>query len=569
MNCLIIGGYGTFGQNIAKLLAGEAGLICIIAGRNIAKAQMTCTELSSGGGGAIFEPLRLDRTQPLAPQIENTPNIIIDATGPFQAFRGAAAKIVIEYALDHKCHYLDLSDDTEFIRIIETFNIAAIEAGIIALSGLSSYPALTAAVLDMLKKQVPKPIKLSTSIAPSPQARLGQNVLAAILSAAGRKLIYARKGGEVMQTYGLLGAARRVIAPPLEKPLKALIFAQVDSPEAVLLDAPSLIEIKNYAGPQPVWMMRLLIFFSYLARFKLFPPLRIFTKIFHRLHTILTFGEHRSGYFVHIENETQQADFHLTADGDDGPLIPSMPAAIIVKNLLSGQPMSAGARSGAGAVTFQDYDRIFSQLNIEHGSYISRINEAASLPVYKQFLKNAFNDLPAEIQSLHDIDTEKIFEGRADIIRGKNPLGAIICFMFGFPKAGRNIKAQIRRVPLGDNLELWERRFNGRKMRSTQAAGRGKHTHMIIEKFGPLAVQFAYYKRGDKYYVDTQGWKLFGLPMPKFLCPGGQVYEQGKNGKFHFHVELCVPFIGMVVKYIGWFDPKPRIKTECDQKNLS
>jgi len=50
--------------------------------------------------------------------------------------------------------------------------------------------------------------------------------------------------------------------------------------------------------------------------------------MFHALHHRLTFGAHRSGYFVSLSNQTQRAEFHLTADGDDGPLIPAMPAAI-------------------------------------------------------------------------------------------------------------------------------------------------------------------------------------------------------------------------------------------------
>jgi len=189
---------------------------------------------------------------------------------------------------------------------------------------------------------------------------------------------------------------------------------------------------------------------------------------------------------------------------------------------------------------------------------VRALKPGTSAPVYRQFLGDAFDDLPTEIRSLHDIDREKIYHGKADIIRGKNPLGHIISWAFGFPKAGKDINVSIRRVPMGNNLELWERNFKGRKMRSTQAAGSGRKSHMIKETFGPLAVYFTYYKDGDKYSIETRAWRLFGLVMPRFLCPGGDVYEQSKDDKFHFHVELCVPFIGMLVTYIGWFNPEPR-----------
>ena len=279
--------------------------------------------------------------------------------------------------------------------------------------------------------------------------------------------------------------------------------------------------------------------------------------MFHALHHRLTFGAHRSGYFVRLSNQTLQAEFHLTAEGDDGPLIPAMPAAIIIKNWSQSAPDNHGARAAdKNDISFDDYAEIFARFNIRYGQDVRALKPDTSAPVYRQFLGAAFTQLPLAIQKLHDIDREKIYHGKADIIRGKNPLGHIISWAFRFPKAGKNIDVSIRRVPIGNNLELWERNFNGRKMRSTQAAGRGRKSHMITEIFGPLAVHFTYHKVGDKYHVDTQSWRLFGLPMPKFLCPGGEVYEQSKDGRFHFHVELCVPFIGMLVTYIGWFNPE-------------
>ena len=58
--------------------------------------------------------------------------------------------------------------------------------------------------------------------------------------------------------------------------------------------------------------------------------------------------------------------------------------------------------------------------------------------------------------------------------------------------------------------------------------------------------------------VDTKGWRLFGLPLPSWLGPNGDVYEFAKDGKFHFHVDLRLTVIGRIVKYVGWFDPQPK-----------
>ena len=83
MNILIIGGYGTFGYGIADLLSDEADLTITLAGRNLEKAQAACSSLS---GTATFTALKLDRNGDLPAQIETPPNVIIDASGPFQNY---------------------------------------------------------------------------------------------------------------------------------------------------------------------------------------------------------------------------------------------------------------------------------------------------------------------------------------------------------------------------------------------------------------------------------------------------------------------------------------------------
>jgi NAD(P)-dependent dehydrogenase (short-subunit alcohol dehydrogenase family) len=49
LKILILGGYGTFGGRLAQLLADEARLTVVIAGRSRAKAEAFCAGLSSGG----------------------------------------------------------------------------------------------------------------------------------------------------------------------------------------------------------------------------------------------------------------------------------------------------------------------------------------------------------------------------------------------------------------------------------------------------------------------------------------------------------------------------------------
>ena len=95
------------------MLKDEAGLTLIIAGRNLDKAEALCRDLS--GHKTIYIPLKLDRMGDLAAQIgASTSDIIVDASGPFQAY-GEAPYRVITYAISIGAHYMDLADGTDFV----------------------------------------------------------------------------------------------------------------------------------------------------------------------------------------------------------------------------------------------------------------------------------------------------------------------------------------------------------------------------------------------------------------------------------------------------------------------
>ena len=61
MKVLILGGYGTFGARLARLLARDGRLTLVIAGRSRVKAQALCDRLD---GAAHREPLVFDRNRP-------------------------------------------------------------------------------------------------------------------------------------------------------------------------------------------------------------------------------------------------------------------------------------------------------------------------------------------------------------------------------------------------------------------------------------------------------------------------------------------------------------------------
>src|SRR5262245_34621223 len=181
MRVLILGGYGPFGGRLAQLLADEPRLTLLIAGRARDKAQAFCTQLRAT---AQLEPLAFDRDGNVERALAAAkPDVVVDASGPFQNYTGDPYRLV-RACLALGIDYLDLADGSDFVEGIAQFDADARARGVAILSGVSSFPVLTAAVVRRLSRGMsPELARLDSvtgGIAPSPYAGVGLNVIRAI-----------------------------------------------------------------------------------------------------------------------------------------------------------------------------------------------------------------------------------------------------------------------------------------------------------------------------------------------------------------------------------------------------
>ena len=551
MRVLIIGGYGSFGARLAGLLKDEAGLTLVIAGRNFVKAETLCAKLNGQAGSYV--PLKLDRMGDIAAQIgEDTPDIIVDASGPFQTYGHAyrdAPYHVVKYAISVGAQYLDLADGTDFVAGISALDNKAKAANVATISGLSTYPALTSAVLIHLQNELKSVLTLRAGIFPSPRSDMGRSVIDAVTSYAGKPI----SGGR----HGLTQGFKARICPPGELPLDRLLFADVDVPDGKLLPDlfPGLTDVRNAAGTKPQILHFGLMGLAHLVKWRLLSNLSFLSPLIHACQKHLNFGADRSGLVIavtgeHHDGRAARISWHLTAEGDDGPHIPALPAAIVIRKALLGTYPAPGARPAIGVVTLEDYRAEFSKLRIKEGFYDADIDAS----IYEQILGPAYDLLPASIQALHRPGSAATYRGQAGIVRGKNPFAKLLCLVFRFPKTGQDIPLDVSFI-LESGTEHWVRKFNGRKMHSSQERGTGRYEHLMKERFGPFTIGIALVVKDSQLHNITQCWSVFGIPLPRFLCPGGEVYEHETDERFNFHVDIKAPLIGRIVKYRGWLEP--------------
>ncbi len=550
MKILILGGYGVFGGRLARLLADLNGLELLVCGRNLSAAEAFC---ASYVGGPHVRPLRIERASIATALDRERPDLVVDASGPFQDY-GDNGYSVIEACIAARIDYLDFADAADFVFGVSRFDAAAKAAGIFVLSGVSSFPVLTAAVLREMAKTM-EVGSVEGGIAPSPYAGIGLNVMRAVVGYAGSP-VKLQRDGRAGQGIGLAESRRFTVAVPGRLPLRNLHFSLVDVPDLQVLppEHPTLTDIWMGAGPVPEVLHRVLnLLAKARARFHL-PSLEPLSPLFYRVLNLMKFGEHRGGMYVRARGQHAgtpvELSWHLLAEGDDGPYIPSMAIEAVIRKLVGGEHPADGARPATHALELADYEALFAGRSIHTG--FRREQPDASL--YPQLLGSAFGVLPPQVQALHRGSEARRWSGRADIRRGTGLMARAIAALIGFPKAGTDVPVSVAFTP-EQGGERWTRDFGGRRFSSWQRRGRGRSEYLLVERFGVMDVALALVVEGERLHLVPRRWFLLGVPMPGFLLPRGTTFETETEGKFVFEVEIAAPLIGLIVGYRGQLLP--------------
>ena len=556
MKIIIVGGYGIFGGRLSRLLATDSRLALFIAGRSYKKAEVCCGSLPPG---AIREPLVFDRDKDISQQVlQVRPDLIIDASGPFQNY-GSDPYRLVDACINNGIHYMDFADGSDFVKGIQQFDQQAKQRNVFVLSGVSSFPVLTAAVVRRLSLDLKKIISIHGGIAPSPYAGVGLNVVRAISAYAGKPVKLVRDGQRT-SGYALTEGMRYTISPPGRLPLNCTYFSLVDVPDLQVLPElwPDIENVWMGAGPVPEILHRMLNSLSWLVRLRILPSLSPFASLFFHVINILRWGEHRGGMFIEVKGLTQDGtnvsrSWHLLAEGDDGPFIPCMALEAIIMRALSGKIPTAGARPASSDLELDDYEKLFESKTIFTGQRENG-TVGASPTIFRSILGSAFDKLPMPVQEMHDAKAELRLSGVAKVRRGKGWLAGFVAALFQFPFEGEAIAVDVL-IKKSANDETWIRTFAGRSFSSIITRGHGRDEHLLVERFGPFEFAIALVVEQDLLRFIVRSWKFCGIRLPRTLAPGGDSYEFSQDGQFGFDIAIGHPLIGLIVKYSGTLMP--------------
>ena len=545
---LVFGGAGVFGARLTSAILNTTPWHVLVAGRDEARLAATVATLPAGRATAVTLDARQATVEALrAAQVF----AVVDAAGPFQGAEPVLARVAIAAGIP----IIDLADARDFVAGYGALDAAAKAAGVTALTGASSTPALSNAVLDTLTAGWSRVDRVEIAISPGNRAPRGLSVVRAILSYAGRPVrVHVAGEWESHPGWGLTvrrrfpGLGWRFLSLA-ETPDLDIVPARLAVRHTALFRAGLELPVLHLG----LWLAALPVRWGLLR--SLVPLARPFRAVAALLER---FGSDRGGMMVEARGTDASgrsvcAVWSLVAEAGDGPSIPVLPALAALRLLAEGA-LPAGAGACVGVLPLAAIEAEFSRYRIT----TERREEHAGPALYERVLGEAFARLPGPVRRLHQPGWGLLARGMARVEGPEGPLAWLAARVFGLPPAVESVPVTVEIAPEPgeeDGRERWTRRFGTRRFFSVLS--RSPTQGHVFERFGPFRFELALLA-GEAGVVGMppRRWFLGSVPLPRVLGPVSVAREYvDEQGRFCFDVEMRLPLgLGRVVRYRGWLD---------------
>lgn len=343
---LILGGYGNFGKRIAAALVAKS-IPVVIAGRDRQKAEQLAAAL-----GELVTTACFDIHDALGKHLkEIKPSVVINTCGPFQG----ADYSIAEACIANKTHYIDLADGREFVANISNISAAAKAQNVCVISGASTVPGLSSAVLEHYKSEFSEIESLIYGISPGQKAERGLATTKGIMSYVGKPL----------KPFASISTSPHGWQDIYRQPYPDLgnrWMASCDIPDLDLLPARyDIKQIQFSAGLELSFMHLGLWALSWVVRIGIpLPLVRFASPLLAMSNWFDAFGSADGGMHMIISGKNHNGQpltrtwFIIAKDGD-GPHIPTVPAIVLAARLAKGEQLTTGAMPCLGLVNLQEY----------------------------------------------------------------------------------------------------------------------------------------------------------------------------------------------------------------------
>ncbi len=354
MRIVVLGGAGNFGARIVRALCRDDNIEIVSAGRR-AQAVPGAEQVAT----AALDVSAATFATGLAALV---PDLVIHCVGPFQGqdYRVAHAAIAAG------AHYIDLADGRDFVANFAAANdVSARAAGRLAISGASTLPALSAAVLDELCVGL-RPQQVEICIAPGQKAPRGVATLEAVFSYLGRPVRVWEEGRWCERTGWM--SLRRV---QLSFATRWAALCDVPDLELLPLRYPGLQSAHFHAALE-FWVEHLALWMlAALRRAGLPLPVQRWAIAMNGIAGWLDgYGGQWGGMRVSVTGLRKNGmrlrrTWLLQAPAVDGPEIPCMAAILLARRMAAGKVPPPGAAACAGYLKLEEFAPLFTQWRMD------------------------------------------------------------------------------------------------------------------------------------------------------------------------------------------------------------
>ena len=362
LRVLLMGASGVFGSRIARELAHDPRFALTLAGRQRASLQRLRESL--GDPSVQVAALDVGAAELPATIASLRPQLVIHAAGPFQQQDYRVAEACLACGSD----YVDLADGRDFVSGIGRLDGQAKAAGRLLVSGASTVPAFSSAVVDALLPRFGVLENIEHAISPGNRTPRGDATVAAILGYCGRPVRLWRDGrwqhghGWMLTRHQQFPFGRRWVGL-CEVPDLELFPARYPGVQSVLFRAGLELRRLHFGTLAAAWLVRLGLVRD-LARHA--PRLRRLSEWF------LDAGSDVGGMVVELSGRDAQGQplrlrWSLSAAAGDGPQIPATPAVVLARKLADGELPLRGAMPCMGLFTLDEALAALAGFAIETG----------------------------------------------------------------------------------------------------------------------------------------------------------------------------------------------------------
>jgi hypothetical protein len=347
---LVLGAYGFFGSRICAALVRNPRIHLIVAGRDLSKATALAYQL-----GLTAERAReLDAANPqLALELRKLGvTLVIHSAGPFQGQRYDVARAAIKAG----SHYFDLADGRVFVVGITTLDAEARAAGVSVVSGVSSLPALSSAVVDRYRDQFARLDVIRIGIT-SGAVIPGVATLRAILGYCG-KPFSTLENGTWINVHGWLDT--RVHEFPKAVGLRPISRCDVPDLDLLARRYAGVKTVSFHAGFASSTGHRIVERLAILVRDGHLKSAAPFARVLSTLgRWMQPLFSDRGAMFVRLEGLHENGaplglTWNIVARENDGPDIPCAAAIALTNKLAAGGSLPAGAMPCMGLLTVEE-----------------------------------------------------------------------------------------------------------------------------------------------------------------------------------------------------------------------